>query len=161
MRGEPARAHQIERQRQLGDRVLGLGDIGGAHLREILALQHLAARDGQPRVDFGSGRRPRACWSPANSASWIRARPAAAAPCARRRLRQHRAISFSSSRACGKTCGMAGRTGTVFAPLHEDGVQRPVEILARADAGAPRAPRAHRAPRPARRQPAARNARAK
>ena len=52
MRRQPPRLHLVERQHQPLDRVLGGGDLGRRHLREILLLQHLAVGHREPRVDL-------------------------------------------------------------------------------------------------------------
>ena len=35
-----------------GDRLLGPRDLGRRHLREVLALEHLAIRHGEPGIDL-------------------------------------------------------------------------------------------------------------
>ena len=65
------------------------------------------------------------------------ARPARRLRPSRRRRRPAAAASRSSSRAargCARRCGTPGRRSSLLVPLHEDGVQRPVEIVALADA---------------------------
>ncbi len=49
---ETPRRDHVERQPQRRDRSLGLADLGGAHLREILAAQHLVAGHGEARIDL-------------------------------------------------------------------------------------------------------------
>ncbi len=58
VRRKPPRLHLVERQHEPLDRLLGGGDLGRRHLREVLLLQHLAVGHGQPRVDLDVGRRP-------------------------------------------------------------------------------------------------------
>ena len=52
MRRQTPRAHFGERHDQPLHRVLGLGDFGAGHLREILALQHLAVGHRHARVEL-------------------------------------------------------------------------------------------------------------
>ena len=52
MRREPSRPHLVERQHQALHRLLGGGDLGVGHLREVFLLQDFAVGDGHARVDL-------------------------------------------------------------------------------------------------------------
>ena len=45
----------VEGQPQLGDRLLGVGHLGGVHLGKVLAAQHLVAGEGEAGVDLDLG----------------------------------------------------------------------------------------------------------
>ena len=108
---QPARLHLVERQHQPLDRVLGGGDLGRRHLREILLLQHLAVGDREARVDLE-----------------LRLLVASRSPLARRTAPPRRA----ARRACGASASRGGACG------NSDGDQL-VEIgaLARRTGGTP------------------------
>ncbi len=50
VRRQPPRSHRIQRQHQLAHSILGGGDLGRSHLREVLTLQNLAVGHAQPRL---------------------------------------------------------------------------------------------------------------
>ena len=52
MRRQPPRAHFGERQHQALHRLLGGGDLGRGHLREVFLLQHLAVGHRHARVEL-------------------------------------------------------------------------------------------------------------
>ena len=52
MRREPPRPHLGKRQHQPLHRLLGGGDLGAGHLREVFLLQHLAVGDRHARVEL-------------------------------------------------------------------------------------------------------------
>ncbi len=76
MRRQPPRAHFGKRQHKPLHRVLGGGDFGIGHLREVFSLQHLAVGNGHPRVEFDLAFFLSLSSRPANSASWMRVAPA-------------------------------------------------------------------------------------
>ena len=132
--GEPPRAHEIERQRQARDRLLGGGDLCRGHLREIFFLQHLAVGDGQPSVDLHLG----FILAPVEAAEQrlldaLRARRRRLWR-ARRRARQHGGDQLLDIAALAEENaeGLIEQN-RMLVPLHEHRVQRPVEILAVAD----------------------------
>ena len=134
--GKPARAHQIERQRQPRDRLLGGGDLGRASSARNPSSAaprgrtRSAARRSRPRTS--RSRRSR----PANSASWMRCAPGGGAFGAPgRRLRQHGGDQLVDIAALAEEHaeGLVEQN-RVLVPLHEHRVQRPVEIVAVADA---------------------------
>ncbi len=49
---QPPGPQPVVGKEERGERPLRLGDLGVRHLREILALQHLARGDGEPGVDL-------------------------------------------------------------------------------------------------------------
>ena len=123
------------------------GDLGVRHLREILALQHLARRDGELRVDLDLGLLVVAARRSAPSASRARVSPRPRAspsrPASAARPARACAIIFSISPRCApEQLERRVEERAMLALLHEDGMERPVEIVARADAG-----RLHRADR--------------
>ena len=153
MRREPPRLHLVEAQHHALDRVLGLRDLGRAHLREVLLLQHLAVGHGEARVELdllllaldllarpGTARRARA------------ARPAARWPAPARRSSPATSSrsAVRDSRACERKSGTPGRT----APNARGASRTPHAASSRSPPcrrRRPRAPRrAHRAPSPAR-----------
>ena len=132
--GQPPRAHEIERQRQASDCLLGGGDLGGGHLREVLLLQHLAVGHGQARVDFDFG----FIVAPIEPAEQrfldaLRARRRRFG-LAERCAWQHRGDQFLDIAALAKkdAKGLIEQNG-VLVPLHKYRVQRPIEIVAVAD----------------------------
>ena len=133
---QPARAHLVERQHQARDRVLGGGDLGRAHLREVLLLQHLAVGHGEARVELDLASRARAASRPENSASWTRCAPGGGGCGAPAVSGSIGAISFSMIAALAEEdAERLVEQNRVLVPLHEHRVQRPVEIVAGADAG--------------------------
>ena len=83
---EAARAHRVEGQLELGDRLFRLGNLGSRHLRKVLAAQNLVAGHGEARIHLDLGdflRRAASCGGPR---TWrrrrgFRRRAASAAPC--------------------------------------------------------------------------------
>ena len=144
---QPPRAHQVERQRQPRDRLLGGGDLGRGHLREILLLQHFAVGHGQPRVDLDFGLVLALVRARRTAPPGCAARPAAALSARRRGvLRQHRGDQlFDIAALAEENAEGLVEQHRVLVPLHEHRVQRPVEILAVADARDAHALPAHRA----------------
>ena len=105
-----SRAQQIERQRQPRDRLLGGGDFGRGHLREVFRLQHFAVGDGEPRVDLDLDSSSRSL-RPPNSASWTRWAPGGGALGAVAACQEAwRRSASRCSRACARRCGRPGRT---------------------------------------------------
>ena len=127
--------HQIERQRELRDGLLGGRDLGRGHLREVLLLQHLAVGDGEPRVDLdlalvlallGAGKQ--------RVLDALRARLRRLRR-DRRRVGQHGGDDLLDQPALAEEDaeGLVEQN-RVLVPLHEHGMQRPVEVVAIADA---------------------------
>ena len=87
------------------DRLLGASDLGGRHLREVLALEHLAVGHGEAGIDLDLALLA-ACslsFRLENSASWMREEPACGFWRRRLRLRQTSSPSAGrDSRACGR-----------------------------------------------------------
>ena len=136
MRREPAGAHLGERQHEPFHRLLGGGDLGRGHLREVFLLQHLAFGHGHARVEldlllflelvFHAGEQR---VMHAGGAGLRRARRI-------RRLRQHhRHELIDIAAAAEKDAERLIEDDRVLVALHEHRMQRPVEILARAEAG--------------------------
>ena len=156
MRGalQPARLQPVVRKDQRCERELRRGDLGVGHLRKILALQNLARRDRHSRLELQLG---------------LLRHPARGSGPSASRARVSASFSFSGSP------GFGGATGesmaiifsksprwppeeverrleqrAMLALLHEDGVEGPVEILARSEAGGLHGRGSRRSPRPAR-----------
>ena len=125
---------KVERQRQPRDRLLGLGDLGCRHLREILFLQHLAVGHRQSRVDLDFGlvlALVEAAEQRLLNALRARRRRLGRS---RRRARQHGGDQLLDIAALAEENaeGLVEQQ-RVLVSLHEHRVQRPVEILAVAD----------------------------
>ena len=164
VRREAPRLHLVEREHQPLDRLLGGGDLGRRHLREVLALQQLAVGDGEARVDLvlGLGRarsragRRTAPPRPAARRAWAAPPRRAAAPAA-----SARRAACRDSRGGGRRCGTPGRT----AACARAASRTPRAASSRSPRGCrrrrPARPRAHRAPRRARPESRQRAARAR
>ncbi len=135
----PGRNH-VEGQPQLRDRLLSLRDLGGAHLREVLAAQHLVARHGKARIDLDLGhfaRRP-VFLLPLEQRladavfGGTRLHPLAPVGSDRRKHRQHLLDQFARLPVKAKRLV---EDGVVLMARNQHGMQRPVEIVAVADAG--------------------------
>ncbi len=151
MRREPPRAHFGERQDQPLHRLLGRGDLGAGHLREIFVLQHLAVGHGHARVELDLALLFAACRRGRRTAPHARAsrRPAApAAPPAPAAASSPAADRYS--RGGGRRCGTPDRTGSNVRAAS----RTPHAASSRNRRACRRPPpsplRAHRAPRPAR-----------
>jgi hypothetical protein len=135
MRGEPSCAQPRERQRQTFDRVLGGGDLGRGHLREVFSLQHFAVRHGHAGIEFDAALFFQFVFE-AGEQRLVHARRAGCWRLRRRwRLRQHhRQKLIDIAPPAEKDAERLIEQDRMFVPLHEDGMQRPVKIFARTDA---------------------------
>ena len=133
------RPHAIVAELEPVDLPLGLGDLVRRHLREVARLQHLAAGDGEPRLDldFLALRLARGrCRSSAHRLGDARRRGGALARFRRAdRLEEARQHLLEELAAPPEQPERLVEDRLLVVPLHEDGVERPVEILARVDAG--------------------------
>src|SRR5208282_4234351 len=135
MRREPPRAHLRKRQHESLHRCLGGGDLGICHLREVLALQHFAVGDGHARIELDLAlffelvvEAGEQCFMHARRAGFGRSWRI-------RRLRQqHRHQLIDIAAATEENAEGLIENERMLVPLHEHCVQRPVKILARADA---------------------------
>ena len=135
---EPTGLDLMKRQRQPLDRFLGGGDLGGAHLREVFLPQHLLIGRGQPRRDlafallapepvFGVGEQ--GLLHARGGGLRCRCRRA------RRDRRHQRQELFEIAAPLEEDMERLVEHERMFVALHKDRVQRPVEILARGQAG--------------------------
>ena len=134
-----SRHDEVMRQAKLGNRLLGIGDLGRGHLGEVLLAQHFPAGDREPRIDLDLGQVARrlvafvafehrladAGFGSARLLFLARVRGN------RRKHRQHLLDQLTRLPEQPERL-VEGRV--VFAPVDQHGMQRPVEIVARADA---------------------------
>ena len=129
--------HLVERQHQALDRVLGGRDLRRRHLREVLLLQHLAVGHGETRVDIEL-RRLALALAEVREQRLLHALGARRRflVLARRRLRQHRRQQLVERATPAKEDAecLVEQQGVLVA-LYEHRMQRPVEIVPRADPG--------------------------
>ena len=118
-------------------RLLRGGDLGAGHLREILVLQHLAVGHRHAGIELDLALFFQLVVEAGDTAPHGRAwRPPAAAAAPRRRLRQHhRHQLIDIAAAAKKDAERLVEQHRMLVPLDEHRMQRPVEILAGADAG--------------------------
>ncbi len=123
-----------------GDGRPRLRQLGRAHLREVLGSEHLVGRDGQACVEFQYG----ALVHPPRAGRFQRIRhPPPARLRRRRRLfrgrlrREHREHALHQLTGTPEQPERLFEHRRILPPRHEDGVERPVEVVARADAASP------------------------
>ena len=127
----------LRRQAQLADQTLGARDLGGTHLGEILAAQHFAIRNRQPRGEYLLllldlrllARRLEGLGHPRGGG----ARLVLVLALARRHGRHLGDQLLDQRAAAPEQAKRLVENDRMLMLLHEDGVQRPVEILALAD----------------------------
>ena len=162
MRRQPPRTHFGNGQNEPLHRFFGGSDFGVRHLREVLALQHFALGDGHAGVELDlallfefvfEAREQR--FLDARCTGLRRARRAG------RRRRHHRHELIDVAAAAEENAESLIEQDRMLVPLHEHRVQRPVKIIAGADArGRTASSASSTAPGPTG-MPAARSARAK
>ena len=166
MRREPARLaprRSASTMRLIAS--LACGDLGRAHLREVLLLQHLAVGHGEARVELDLLLLALDLLArPENSASSTRCaglRLVRPAPARRSSPATSSRSAVRDSRACGRKSGTPGRT----APNARAASRTPRAASSRnprlCRRPPPAPPRAHRAPSPARAECRRRAARAR
>src|SRR5262245_52115901 len=133
---EAARLDLVERKHEALDGVLGGRDLRRCHLREVLLLQHLAVGHGETRIELELRRlalglahpRQQRLLDTLRAGRWLLV-------LARRRLRQHGGKQLvDGAAAAEEDAERLLEDERVLVALHEYRVQRPVEIVARADA---------------------------
>jgi hypothetical protein len=135
LRHEAPGAHLVVRQAQFGDQPLRLGDLLGGHLGEIFRLQHLAVRHGEAGRELdlvlARLRRLRLVLEGAGDALRAGLRLFGGPRSRRQHLCQD---LLEGCAAAPEDPERLVEQHRMLVPLHEDRVQGPVEILARADA---------------------------
>ena len=136
MRSEPAGAHLRKGQHQPFHRLFGGGDFRIGHLREVFFLQHLAVGHGHARVEFDFALALE-FFLDAGEQRLLHARRSGRRRLrlARRRRRQHHCHKLVDITAAAKEDPeRLIEQHRMLVPFHEHRVQRPVKVLARADA---------------------------
>ena len=117
-------------------RLFGGGDLGARHLREILPLQHFAVGHRHARVELDLALFLELVVEAGEQRLMHARRAGLRRLRRRRRLRQHhRQQLIDIAAAAEEDAKRLIEQHRVLVPLHEHRVQRPVKIVARADAG--------------------------
>ena len=136
---QPAQAHLLHRQHHAPERRLGPADLLRVHLGEVLALQQLAARHGEAGIHhhllalvllLAFAR----CLEGLGDAGLAGLGLVRLAARRRHRREDRQQLLDQPARAPVDAEGLV-EDGALFALAHEDRMQRPIEVLAVADAG--------------------------
>ena len=138
VRRKPPRADFVERECKLLDRVPGGGDFGRAHLREVLLAQHLLIGRGQPCDDLALLLLARAPSLGVGEQRFVHAgsggrRLRHGSAGGNRRHQRHELFEIAAPLEEDAE-GLVEHERMLVA-LHEDRVQRPIEVLAGGQAG--------------------------